>query len=100
MPSLITVRRAQEEIKRLQYYVDLAENYEAYTLEKFIIKEYAFTNSIEEITRILDRRGYTINGETIGREYVTAIINGKASDELHRILKSGYVKRTKHSRSF
>ncbi|MGG3471313.1 hypothetical protein ABES02_28065 [Neobacillus pocheonensis] len=98
MPTLITVRRAQEEIKRLQDYVDLAENYEADTLEKFIIKEYAFTNSIEEITRILNRRGYTIKGEPIGREYVSAVINGKSSDELHRMLKSGYLKRTKHSR--
>ncbi len=52
LANLITLRRAKEEIKRLQDYVDLAENYEANTLEKFIIKEYAFTNSIEEITRI------------------------------------------------
>jgi hypothetical protein len=41
MPKLLTVRQAKEEIKRLQIYVDLAESYEADTLEKLIIKEYA-----------------------------------------------------------
>jgi hypothetical protein len=46
MEKLITVRRAKEEIKRLQEYIDLAESYEADTLEKLIIKEYAFTNSM------------------------------------------------------
>jgi hypothetical protein len=42
---LITVRKAKEEIKRLQFYINLVEDYEADTLEKLIIKEYAFENS-------------------------------------------------------
>jgi hypothetical protein len=99
LAKLITVRSAEIEIKRLIHYIDLAESYEADTLEKFIIKEYAYTNSIEEITRILKRRGYLINGKEIERQYVIAVINSKAIDELHRLVKSGYLQKTRHSRS-
>jgi hypothetical protein len=48
MTKLITVERAKSEIKRLQYYVNLVESYEADTLDKAIIKEYAFTNSVKK----------------------------------------------------
>jgi hypothetical protein len=98
LASMITVRRAKEEIKRLQLYVNLAESYETDTLEKVIIKEYAYTNSMFEVSRNLNRQGYLINGLPIDKEYVSCVINQKPADELHRILKSGYLKRTKHSR--
>jgi hypothetical protein len=52
-----------------------------------------------EVTRNLNRRGFLIDGKPVEKEYVTAVINGKVTDELHRILKSGYIKRTKHSRN-
>jgi hypothetical protein len=99
LTELITVRRAKEEIKRLQDYVDLVESFEADTLEKLIIKEYAFTNSIVEVVRILDRRGIKINGRAIDKQDVLTVINSKAKDDLHRFVKSGYLSRTKHSRS-
>jgi hypothetical protein len=94
---LITVRRAKEEIQRLQHYVNLAESYETKTLEKLIIKEYAITNSMLEVTRNLTRRGYLKNNEPIDKEYVPRVINDTPADELQRILKSGYLKRTKHT---
>jgi allophanate hydrolase subunit 2 len=75
LPNLITVRRAKDEIKRLQHYVNLAESYETKTLEKLIIKEYAFTNSLFEVTRNLNRRGYLFKGKLIEKDYVTAVIN-------------------------
>jgi hypothetical protein len=49
--KLITVSRAQAEIKRLQQYISLVEEYQADTLEKWIIKEYAYTNSITEVVK-------------------------------------------------
>lgn len=90
MFKLITVQRAVDEIKSLQYYVDLVEGYEANTLEKWIIKEYAYTNSIVEVVRRANIRNITNGGLPLDREFVTAVIRGKASDELHRILQSGY----------
>src|SRR5688572_11155102 len=99
LASLITVRRAKDEIKRLQHYVTLAETYETDSLEKVIIKEYAYTNSMFEVTRNLNRLGYKIAEQQIGKEYVKSVIMGKAKDDLHKMLKSGYLKRTKHSRN-
>ncbi|WP_353853970.1 hypothetical protein [Bacillus sp. Bos-x628] len=62
MPKLITVQRAYDEIKRLQHYIELAETYEADNLEKWIIKEYAYTNSITEVVKRANSKGFTYNG--------------------------------------
>jgi hypothetical protein len=88
--KLITVRKAKEEVKRLHAYITLVESYEADTLEKLIIKEYAFENSIAEVVRVLERRGIKRNGYPVDYDYVRSVIKGKASDELHRMLRSGY----------
>lgn len=90
MAKLITVQRAKDEIKRLQNYVSLAESYEETTLESWVIKEYAYTNSIEEIVNRANEKDLTHNGKLIDREFIIQVINGKASDELHRLLRSGY----------
>ncbi|MCM3724597.1 hypothetical protein M3226_02630 [Neobacillus cucumis] len=99
MTKLITVRRAKEEVERLQEYIDLAELYEAETLDKLIIKEYAFSNSIAEVVRVLYRRGIQLENEAVSKEYVKNVIKSKAKDELHRILQTGYFIKTRHSRS-
>jgi hypothetical protein len=39
--KLITVKKAEEEIVRLQEYIDLVESYEMNSLDTWIIKEYA-----------------------------------------------------------
>jgi hypothetical protein len=93
----ITVSRATEEIQRLQAYVSLAEGYEANTLEKYIIKEYAFTNSVAEIVKRLERQGILLDGIPIERDYVIKVIKGKSSDPLHRMMKSWLVKKSKQN---
>ncbi|MCM3768279.1 hypothetical protein [Neobacillus niacini] len=49
--KLITIPMTQAEIRRLQEYITLVEEYQADTLEKWIIKEYAYTNSITEVVK-------------------------------------------------
>jgi hypothetical protein len=95
MAKLITVEKARKEVKRLQEYIDLVENYEADTIEKWIIKEYAYTNSLNKVTEKATEARYIQNGMPITKEYVTSVINGKASDKLHKLLKSGYNQRVK-----
>lgn len=97
MAKLITVSRAEEEVKRLQHYILLAESYEADTLEKWIVKEYAYTNSITKVLKKAEESGTTIDGKPIDKHFVTSVVNGKATDELHKLIKSGY--RYKISRS-
>ncbi|MED3762156.1 hypothetical protein P4555_24515 [Peribacillus frigoritolerans] len=43
--KLITIPRAEAEIRRLQQYITLVEEYQADTLEKWIIKDYAHYRS-------------------------------------------------------
>jgi hypothetical protein len=99
MAKLITVSRAEKEIKRLQHYIELAESYEADTLEKWVIKEYAVTNSLVEVIKRANEKGYSNNGKPIDKPYVVSIVNGKALDELHRLLKSGYNHKIKPSKT-
>jgi uncharacterized tellurite resistance protein B-like protein len=70
------------------------KSFEADTVDKIILKNYAITNSIKEVTKILKEFGY----ENIDSHYVSSVIKGKPSDELHKILRAGYMKRTRTSR--
>lgn len=88
--NFMTLDRAEAEIKRLQYYVDLIETYQPTTIEEEIIKEYAITNSITEVSKRLN----------VSYEKVVDVITDRGKDELHKIVRSGYMKKTKHSRSY
>ncbi|PKR83891.1 hypothetical protein [Heyndrickxia camelliae] len=88
--KLITVSRAQAEIKRLQAYITLVEEYQVDTLEKWIIKEYAYTNSIAEVVKRANAKGITLD-----QSYAKSVLKGKPSDELHKMLRSGYFARLK-----
>jgi hypothetical protein len=99
LTKLITVIKAKEEVKRLNEYIEMVESYQADTLEKFIIKEYSYTNSITEIVKRLARRDIKLDGRPVEREYVTMVIKRKASDPLHRMMKSWYLRKSKKSSS-
>ena len=85
----MAVNKAKEEIIRLQRYVELAESYKADTLEKQIIKEYAYTYSIEKVAKNLN----------IDRKPVISTIRSKGVDELHKIVRSGYLLKTRPQRT-
>jgi hypothetical protein len=93
MTRLITVQKAKEEIERLQAYVELVEGYKANNIEQKIIKEYANTNCIVKVMDNLYENGLTVDYDT-----VVSVIRSKPADELHRIIRKGYMLRTKHSR--
>lgn len=93
MTKLITVKRAETEIAKLQHYLYLIESYADDTLEKKVIKEYAITNSIVEVIKNLSEHGYTVD-----KDYIVTTLKSKGKDELHRMIRSGYMKRTKPSR--
>jgi len=80
MTKLITLERAKKEIERMQHYVDLVEAYPVDSIEQEIIKEYAITNSIIKVCANLK----------LEREFVLNVIKGRGSDELHKMMRSGY----------
>lgn len=99
MPNkLITVQKAKMEIKKLQEFIVLVESYEADTLEKWIIKEYGYTNSLLEVVKRANANGFTNNGDPVDKQFVTSVISGKPKDELHRLLRLGYRQRIKPSK--
>jgi len=99
LSKLITVERAQKEVERLQHYLKLVEEYETDTLERWVIKEYAITNSIKQIVhKAYEQKRTTHNGCEVDRQYITDVIKSKPNDDLHKILKSGYLYKTRQNR--
>jgi len=98
LSKLITVEKAQKEVERLKNYLTLVEKYETDTMERWIIKQYAITNSIKQIVIRAREQGFTLNGKEIERNYITEVIKSKPKDELHKILKSGYLYKTRSNR--
>jgi hypothetical protein len=88
--KFMTLDRAKNEIKKLQYYVELVESYQPQTIEQSIIKEYAKTSSITEVCKTL----------SVSHEKVVDVITSLGKDELHKIVRSGYMQKTKHIRSY
>jgi hypothetical protein len=95
--KLITYEKAKKRIEELQNYIDLIDRYETNTLEKWIIKQYALTNSMKKITEIAEAEGITVDGAPLEQKHISSVIRGKGEkgDELHRILRSGYRRRVR-----
>jgi hypothetical protein len=93
--KILTVPRAKEGIRKLQHFINLVESYEADCLEKWIIKEYAYTSSIREVVRRGNQKGFTFNGVELDHEFVKNIIASSPKDELHRIVQANYKIRIK-----
>lgn len=98
MKYLPTVSRAKEEIEHLQDYVLLAEAYQANTLEKQIIKLYAYTGSIQKVAAQLNEEREAQNLPLIDAAFVSHTIQSKPKDLLHKLLRTNYLQKTKHIR--
>ncbi|MEH7254285.1 hypothetical protein V7111_19365 [Neobacillus niacini] len=88
--KILTVPSAKEEIKRLQNFINLVESYEANSLERWIIKEYAYTSSIREVVTRGNNSGFTLNGAQLDHENVKNVIAAIPRDELHRLVRANY----------
>lgn len=91
----MTVVKARDEIKRLQQYVKLYDSYKAGTLDRFIIKKYALTGSLEKTLAFVHSNGF---GDHIEKEDLVAVIRQRGKDELHKTMRSWYMHRTRVSR--
>lgn len=93
--KILTVPSAKEEIRRLQNFIDLVESYEANSLEKWVIKEYAYTSSIREVVVRGNKRRFTNNGNELDHDFIKSIISSNPKDELHRLMRANYKIRIK-----
>ncbi|MFB3164738.1 hypothetical protein ABLO26_25590 [Neobacillus sp. 179-J 1A1 HS] len=88
--NFMTFDKAKKEIQRLQHYVDLVEGYQPISLDQEIVKEYALTSSLKEVSKRLN----------VSYEKVADVISSLGKDELHKVVHSAYMKKTKHTRSW
>jgi hypothetical protein len=98
MKHLPNISRAKEEIDFLQEYVHLAETYEATTLHQQILKSYAYTGSIQKVTDQLNEERAAEKLLPIDTALVSQTIQSRPQDSLHRLLRTNYMNKTKHSR--
>ncbi|MFC5591590.1 hypothetical protein ACFPRA_22145 [Sporosarcina soli] len=99
MKNLKTVDQAKKEIATLQRFIDLVESFQPETLKEQIIKEYAYIGSIEKVAIKVYELGYSkSDGNPYEKGDITNIIIGKPANDLHKLIKSGYLKKTRHSR--
>ncbi|MEK5070237.1 hypothetical protein [Sporosarcina sp. FSL K6-1508] len=98
MKNLKTVEQAKKEIEKLQGFVVLVESFHPETLEEQIIKEYAYIGSVEKVANKVNELGYSNDGRPFEKEDITNIIKGKPTNDLHKLIKSGFLKKTRHTR--
>lgn len=95
MKMLKTVDAAKREIKELQNFVSLVENYEVTTIEQKILKEYAYVGSIVKVVENINEE---FGSNMIDKTFVSNLLKNKSQDELHKRLKSNYLLKTRPSR--
>lgn len=99
MRIFTTLEKAKEEAESLNKYIFLVDNYEIHNVTQWIIKNYALTNSIAGVIKnsLRDNTLETYN-TLITREMVLQILKEKPMDELHKVVKKGYLQkiRKKH----
>lgn len=94
MKVLLTVEQAKTQIKRLQEYVDLAESLQPRTFEEHVIKEYAYLGSITKVACRLNEAGWLVDKNPVEVEDVRKVLRKRGINDLHKIIRSGYYKRT------
>jgi hypothetical protein len=93
--KLKTVAAAKKEISELQAFVALVESYEVSTLKQRVLKEYAYLGSI---IKVVERVNKELGRDTIDNAFVSQLLRSKSQDELHKILKSNYLLKTRPAR--
>lgn len=78
MKMLKTVDAAKKEIKELQDFVFLVENYEVTTLEQKILKEYAYSGSMVKVVENINKE---FGPDTIDKTFVSNLLQSKPQDE-------------------
>lgn len=91
--KLRTYEKAKEELDLLQSYIDLVDNYEVDDIHSFIIKYYSITNSASGVIKKAKNSDLFFSEEILTRELISEVIKSKPIDELHKVVRSGYIKR-------
>jgi len=92
--------KAKEEIKSLNYFINLIDDYEVKSLKNFVIKEYAIHNSMIKVVSEFNKKKYLHNFQmqSLTTSQVKEIILSKPNDELHSLIRRKYNIKTRPQR--
>ena len=99
MRQLPKLAKAKEELTFLQEFIVLTESYEETTLQQQIIKRYAITGSMVQVVVQLNAERQQEGLLPIESSYVSEVIRSKPNDPLHKMVRSQYMKKTRHARN-
>jgi hypothetical protein len=93
------IDKAQKEIERLQQFIHLVKSYEVNSLDKAIIKEYILTDSLTKTIASVNASEYVVGRKEVDRVYVISLFKKRGKDELHKLARTNYMRKTKYSRA-
>ena len=100
MARFSTVTDAMKQIEELKLFVTLVKEYETDDiLEKEVLKIYAYAGSIQKVVAELNLQSESKGWPLIDGDFVSKVIKSRGSDPLHKILRSNYMKKTRHIRN-
>src|SRR5699024_4889052 len=79
-------------------YIHLVENYDVSQLDSWVIKNYALTNSIANVIRNARAELHECN-DVINHQFIVQVLQGKPKDQLHKIVRRGYLHKIKRNYS-
>lgn len=100
MRNFRTLEQAKKDLKVIQDYVNLIENYQPKDFRQQVIYTYMHLGNVEKTANTLNEKGYKIDDRLIEPEDIKNIIVSKPpnGDLLHKTLKSLYLKKTRANR--
>ena len=106
MRNFRTLEQAKKDLKVIQDYVDLIENYQPKDFRQHVIHTYMHLGSLEKTSEALNEKGFKINDplfqgdRLLEPEDIKIVItkNPPKDDLLHKKLKTLYLRKTRASR--
>lgn len=98
MKNYMTVEQAKKQIDIFASYVHLVESFEAEGLEDHIVKQYAYLGSMQKVADEINRMQLFFLEADIEVDDVRKVLNSQGKNELHKLMKTFYLKRTRSSR--
>jgi hypothetical protein len=80
----LNIEQAREQIKRLEDYIDMVENYQPATFEQVAIKRYVIIESVNKVAAELNEEGYRMGNRKLVGKDITNIIHEKPKDDMHQ----------------
>ncbi len=93
----MNIEQARNQIKELEKFIKMVENYKDDTFEKKAIKLYVLKENVTEVANELNEKGYRIGNRKVAGKDVSDIIRTKPTDEMHGLAKKMFGKNRKRA---